>query len=75
MRLPHQEIARFLYTVDGLLAMILHDGKKPAWIDLSPQRRAQEIEFKGCPVAPCHTLRALLWCEFSKALERCVEAV
>ena len=75
LRLPHQEIARFLYSVDGLLVTILRGGKKPAWIDLSPQQRALEIESKGCPPGVCHPLRARIWLELGKALDRCVEAV
>lgn len=62
-----------LYNIDSVVASVLRDGKRKDWIDLSPNERATEIEFEGCPAPDRAELRHRVWSTVRGVLIEMVE--
>jgi hypothetical protein len=64
-----------MYEVDGLVQVLLRDGRKPGWIDLSSEQRALAISTMGGPPGSASPLRVALWHDLLDALQKRVEVV
>jgi hypothetical protein len=68
-------VARLMYEVDALVQVVLRDGRKPGWIDLSPEQRALAISTMGGPAGAAAPLRVALWHDLLDSLQKRVELV